>query len=294
MTQFKKLLFFISLLLLISSCIASEPSNAQTTYQFIDEPIDVVIPAVEKDQIMLQYCIEGIKRNCKNIRRVIVVSPIRLTNDAEWFNENDYPFSIADVALYLNKLDLNQTAMYLSDSRKRVGWYFQQLLKLYASYVIPGISSNVLVLDSDTVFFRMIDFINEEGGANFALGTEYHIPYFEHMQRLLPWLGRVYHDWSGISHHTLIQRPILDDLFNQVESYHQKEFWKAYCLCVDPAHLYLSGSAENEVYFNFAVRKTSQVNIRGLLWTNSGDLHFMQQHKDAGYDFVSYHAYMRG
>ena len=36
------------------------------------------------------------------------------------------------------------------------GWYFQQLLKLYAPLIIPDILENVLILDSDTVFFRKV------------------------------------------------------------------------------------------------------------------------------------------
>ena len=105
-------------------------------------------------------------------------------------------------------------------SERFFGWYYQQLLKLYALYAIPKISSNVLCLDSDTVFLNPVSFISEEGGSLFNPGYEYHKPYFEHIARFVPGLKKVYPKYSGISHHMLFQKPIMDDLFADVEKKH--------------------------------------------------------------------------
>ncbi len=40
----------------------------------------------------------------------------------------------------------------------------------------------------------------------------------------------------------LFQKEILDDLFDCVETFHQKEFWEAFCLCVAPDQLPYSGA----------------------------------------------------
>jgi len=281
---------FIPLIILFSLSL-----YANIPYTLTNEPIDVVIPTSAVDQETLSYCIEGVKKNCQNIRRIIVVSRQKMTNEAEWYDEADYPFSKYDVALYLKRMDPIGADRFMKSHNSRLGWYYQQLLKLYAPYVIPGISSNVLIVDSDTVFFRPTEFVNVEGGGNYAVSGEYNLPYFEHMARLLPTLRKVYHEYSGICHHMLFQKPILDDLFFQVESLHQQEFWKVFCLCVDPEYLREegSGASEYEIYFNFAFSTTDQVKIRPLHWTNSGDLNLMQNHIKDGYDFVSYHCYMR-
>ena len=55
--------------------------------------IDVVIPAHKKDVDTLELCIESIRKNVKNVRRVIVVSKEKLTEKAEFYCEEDFPFS---------------------------------------------------------------------------------------------------------------------------------------------------------------------------------------------------------
>lgn len=290
----KKLLRSLSIIyLLYAFNVHAVFDHSPIKYPLIDELIDVVIPTASKDEIMLNYCIEGVKKNCRKIRRIIVVSPHRITDEAEWYDEKEYPFSKFEVSLYLNQLDYDRAITFQNHPSSRLGWYYQQLLKLYSSFVIPGVSSNVLIVDADTVFFRPVEFINEEGGGNYAMGGEFHMPYFQHAGRLLPGLHRLDSCGSGIVHHMLFQKPILDDLFNQVESFHGKEFWKAFCLCVDPSQLFLAGASEYEIYFNFVFARTQQVKIRRLRWVNDGNVNAMQNHMDAGYDFIAYHAYMR-
>ncbi len=265
----------------------------KTTYPLVNERIDVVMPTAPKDVKTIDIAIEGIRKNCKNLGRIIVISSERLTDHAEWFDESQYPFSKFDVALYLNKMDKNRATKYLNKRHSRVGWYYAQLLKFYAGFVIPGISSNILIVDSDTVFLRPVEFMNEKGEGLYNPGTEYHKPYFVHMNKLLPGLRKVFPDLSGISHHLLMQKPILEDLFSQVESYHQVEFWKAFCRCVDPTYVGAAGAAEFEIYFNFAFDRTDQVHLRNLKWGNSSKLELLDQHRTQGYDYMSYHSYLR-
>lgn len=255
--------------------------------------IDVVILATKKDIATLNLCIAGIKENGRKIRRVIVVSDEKFTDKAEWFDEKMYPFSKFEVAYYLNGQDESSASQYMSKANSRVGWYYQQLLKLYAPFVIPGISSDVLILDSDTIFFRPVEFINKQGKALYNPGSENWPPYFIHANKLLPGLKKLYPEYSGISHHMLFQLPVLEDLFNQVEMLHQVDFWKAFCLCIDPQQLNDAGASEYEIYFNFVFAQSRQVSIRKLKWKNSGHLQSIPRHKKAGFDYVTYHSYMR-
>src|ERR1700733_3334651 len=118
-------------------------TSEEVFYPFTSDPIDVVIPSIEKDAMTLELCIAGIRKNCSSIRKVIVVSSKQLTHKAEWFDESRYPFSKKDVAFYLSKGVSQRTSSLLQQQDSRLGWYYQQLLKLYAPFVIPDISPNV-------------------------------------------------------------------------------------------------------------------------------------------------------
>lgn len=261
-------------------------------YSFTGEPIDVVIPSTEKDLDTLMRCIRAIRLNCQNIRRVIVISSRPLTRQAEWFDERNFPFSKQDVAYYLNSCDSQKTQEFISSSDSRTGWYLQQLFKLYALYVIPNLSSNVLLLDSDTIFLKTTRFTDSTGAGLYAIGSEFHRPYFNHMNRLIPGLNRVFPNYSGICHHMIIQRDVLDDLFRTVQNYHHTEFWKAFCLCVDQNDLHQSGASEYEIYFNFLFSRTNQAKIRNLKWKNVESIQKIDSYKKH-FDYVSCHSYLR-
>ena len=268
-----------------------EDQNASFPY------IDVVIPSIDKDLETLNLCIRGIKKYGSNVRRVIVVSSKKLTNEAEWFDEAYFPFDKYSVAYELNQRNLKNTEKYLSVKPSRVGWYFQQLLKLYAPFVIPDISPNVLILDSDTIFLKPVEFIDRYGRALYNTGIEYNLPYFEHFKRFLPSLSRLDPKVSGICHHMLFQRHFLEDLFDRVEALHEEELWAAFCKCVDPKQLPYSGASEYEIYFSFIFSNyPDQVRIRNLHWTNSPEVPrvtkaMLLDFQSRNLDYVSIHRY---
>lgn len=266
--------------------------SATHHYPLTDEPIDVVIPTTDKDLPTLERCIGGIKKFGKNIRRVIVVSKKRVTNNAEWFPEANYPFSLHDVAFAICQQDSTETEKFLNKKNSRGGWYLQQLLKLYAPFVIPEISSNVLVLDSDTIFLHPVTFLNEQNGALFNVGDEYNKEYFVHADKLTNGLVVKKHsNFSGITHHMLFQRPLLKDLITTVEEIHQEPFWQAFCHFVNKTKV--SGASEYEIYFNFALSQTDQVAIRPLKWKNVTSFRSLHKAKKKGFHYVSSHSWQR-
>ncbi len=262
-------------------------------FALYQEPIDVVIPCVDKDLLTLELCIEGIRNNGANIRRIIVVSPKKYTASAEWFDEKQFPFNKTDIALALFS-SKKKADSYLSSENNRTGWLFQQLIKLYAMQVIPNLSSNVLLLDADTIFLSPITFINEKRGAIFhpALDEGY-LPYLKHAKHLLPGFHSPHPEYSGVSHHMLIQKSILESLFNEVESRHKKPFWQVFCSFVNKKDIYLLGASEYEIYFNYALAKTDQVSIQELKWDNIADLYNLDKYKEQEYHYISAHDYLR-
>lgn len=254
-------------------------------------PIDVVICCHEKDKAIIKLCIQGVKNFVKGARRIIVISEKSYTTEAEWFDERKFPFSKRSIEKEFSLID----PLFKKDFNKikRVGWYFKQLMNFYAAFVIPNISTNILILDADTVFLQPVEFLDEDQTMLHVTGVENYKAYFEHMERLLPGLKRVIEEHSGISHHMLFQTPILKDLFHLVESHHKLEFWKAYCRCVEPKEIAFSGAADYEIYFNFVLMRCGQIKIRPLKWKNITEISLLNKYKKEKYDFISWHSYSR-
>jgi hypothetical protein len=256
---------------------------SKTIYPLSPDPIDVVIPCHPKDCKSLKLCIKAIRKYGINVRRIVVVSSKPLTEHAEWFDESNYPFDKADIL-----------AEIFQDGRTthpRIGWLYQQFLKLYAFLVIPDLSPNILILDADTIFLKVVQFMTMQGDPLFNVGKEHWEPYFSHAKRLLPDFYKVSPKLSGITHHMLFQKPILEDLFQQIENIHAVEPWKAIARCICPKDMELACFSEYELYFNFALLRTDQPQMRKLKWKNIKLLNEMKRYKKLGYDYVSCHVY---
>lgn len=251
--------------------------------------LDVVIPAHHKDLPTLNHAISAIKKHARpKVRRVIVVSKEKYTDQASFFDEAQFPFSIADVKKIVGG---------------NVGWYFQQLLKLYAPLVIPGISPNVLILDSDTVFFRKTDFFSKVGLPLYNLSKDKDIinnPFYQqsldHIKRILPELAprlvggleRI----SAVCHHMVFQRKVIEDLFKRIES-HGSKSEPAYEIFLKQA--VKAGSAcEYNLYFYFLnCFYPNQFAIRNLNYKNTKDFNLWKYQLRWKYHYCSFHSYMR-
>lgn len=266
---------------------------------------DVIIPCTEKDMETLQLSIRGIKRYGVGVERVFVVSKHDLTGDGSWFDEDRYPFTKRDVYLELIKGTLSDEIWEEKKESawehrnealwRRTGWYYQQLLKLYAPFVFEDLSSQYLVLDSDTIFLRKTEFIDEAGRILFNPGKENHVWYFVHGKKLLPGWGRVYPAHSGISHHMVFDREILQEMFDYAENTHHKPFWKAFLNLVSKKERGRSGASEYELFFNYCLMNhPEKCVIRKLKWANVKEISAIRAYRKMGYDYVSCHAYLRG
>ena len=211
-----------------------------------------------------------------------MVSSKPFTSNAEWFDEQNYPFNKLDVALEIfgNAAEANA---YCLDSNSRIGWIYQQLLKLYAPFVIPDIFSNVLILDADTIFLNPVSFLGSKAQGLYNYGFENCQPYFEFMSRLLPGLKKVFPFISGIS----------EDLFLAIQSQYSLGGWKALSRCIDHKYLYGSPLSEYEIYFNFVFTWSDQMLLRRLKWVNLNNIEVIPQYQKIGYHYVSCHSFLR-
>lgn len=268
-----------------------------SAFKFTFDPIDVVIPCHKKDLITLNLVIDGARRNVKNVRRIIVVSETRLTDQAEWFDESQFPFTKKAIAYEIFSGQPQRAEQFIkqkSDNKTQgVGWIFQQFLKLYSIFVIPDISDNVLIIDADTIFMQPITFQDPVTGAGlYNPGHEMHEPYFAHLKRVWPAFRKVF-KYSGISHHMLFQRSVMEQLFIELKAANaNEEPWRVFCHKIDLNWLGRSCMCvEYELYFNFVFAKSNDVKIRKLTWKNI-PFRFFKKFKNSKYHYLSCHAYL--
>jgi Family of unknown function (DUF6492) len=234
---------------------------------------DIVIPLGPNDIHSIHTMIQHTKKNIIGYRNIYLVSydPTIKIDGCITIDESIFPFNKQMMPIYEGKDD-------------RRGWYLQQLIKLYAGFVIETILDHYLVIDSDTFFLKPTTFFKDHKPL-YNFGDEYHIPYFEHMRKLHPSLTCMI-DVSGICHHMMFQKQIVGQLFKLVEEYHHEPFYISFLKHVNPKEL--SGASEYEIYFNYLHQyHNNTFLIRKLNWKNGKYDHH------SNYDYISHHWYMK-
>ena len=192
--------------------------------------------------------------------------------------ESAFPFSKNTVSVY-------------HGTNSRNGWYFQQLLKMYAWAYLDGLLDRYLVVDADTFFVNPTRFETTDGKCLYNFAREYNPPYFEHMARLSPIFTRTY-ELSGICHHMLFETGVVKEIIGQVEAAHKgKRFWEVFLECVDVGlrHGIGSGASEYELYFHYIMKtRLDEVEIRELVWDNVTE---WTPDKWVEHDYVAWHHY---
>ena len=241
---------------------------------------DAVVPYHDKDALILPYCLEGLRKNTRGLRKIYIVSKEEPEDveDFTWIPESSFPFSFKDIAKFIHS------------TNNRHGWYYQQLLKFYAFKVIPDLLPNFLVPDSDVVFLRPIEFFKGDK-ILFDYGGMYVPEYFVHMRKLLPKDFENTSKEAGTTDCMMYTKTVLQDLFERVEKAHECPMWEALLKCVEPERYNKSGMSEQEIYFQFALQQYSDVYELRLLEKAYGVNLNELTRKDV--DFLSFHAWLR-
>lgn len=218
----------------------------------MDKQIDIMIPSHKKDIDTLDLCIRSARETVEGLNEVYVVSKEKMTDNAIWVPETEFPFSMGDVCDIIGK-------------HWRTGWYYAGMIHMTSALVIPNIKENVLILDSDTMFLTPTKFLD---GNKTLFNVSYDTvdprnPYYEHMWKLIPDLTKQ-NEYSGIVHHMLMQRDILEEMFEMVEKIHNKPFWQAYIDVTNEHYETIDGDQTHEngpgkltsyeLYFNYMLK----------------------------------------
>jgi hypothetical protein len=158
---------------------------------------DIVIPLGPNEVSLIDEQIKHTKENIIGYRNIYIISfdsNIQVENCIT-IDEKLFQFKINDIASYF---------IEYNGKNNRNGWYFQQLLKLYAGFTIDGILDDYLVIDSDVFFKKKHSFI-KDGKYYFSTSNEFNVPYFKHMNKLHESFQKMHYK-SGISHHMIFNK----------------------------------------------------------------------------------------
>lgn len=260
----------------LKSILAASPSV---------DTVDVVISLGPKDLDIIPMTVQSLQEHCDGLHKIYIVSSqnsqIELPG-VVWIEETKFPFS---------KQGLN-TAIGIPE--ERCGWYLQQLIKLYAPTVIPDLQDHYLVWDADTILLRKTAFVCRNR-ALFSYSNQYHVPYFDHMKRLAPFLTKS-SPYSGVCNFMVLNRWSLKRLFFLVEHTNgEKPFWMCFMDAVSKDQYTLSGASEFEIYFHYMHKfEPEKFTLRPLECLDGcPDVTQLTKDQRAKYDIVSSHWYLR-
>jgi len=248
--------------------------------EHFSEEWDSVICIGPSDAALVKTLIPNVKERIAPRRIYVITLPTikeqhqtLFDESVHWIDEGSFPFSIQDIHDKFHQ-------------KQRSGWYLQQLLKLYAPIVLPDLLDQYVIVDADVRIHSDLRFF-KEGRIQFNVGTEYHVPYFEHMFRLLGMSKHGSH--SGICHMMPMKRHIVQAFMKEVEARHGTEFWKAFLDKVDAGHYGLSGASEYELLYNYTQEHFGdEMDIAPLRWQNTGS-----PFANTSFDYEAYHWYQR-
>jgi len=246
---------------------------------------DVLILSAEKDFNKVKFVYESLIINIKNIGNVYCVTNKKI----------DDKLKIDGIKYYFDDdvLDFD-FSKFKGNVLKRKGWYVQQYIKLFQNVT----SDKFLVVDSDIIFNKEIDII-ENGKPNFFFGRDqYNDAYFTFMKKMLN-LDRVY-DHSFINEIMFFDRNNIKHMLEYLEIDSYGFFDKSVEILNDMNHD--AGISEYELYGNYVTKyfpnSYNYKNINTLLggknsmWADNDILNYIDVHKKSDYDIISMHSWM--
>ncbi len=251
---------------------------------------DIVISVGPNDIDFVSTVIKHARKNIlhhRNIYLILATNGTKIENPIEGniyiIDETVFPFNVAQ---FLGK-------------NARNGWYFQQLIKLYAWKYIKDLSEYYLVLDADTLFLKPTEFFKFGKPLYNTTPRQNHIPYFTHMQKLHPSFTKQDPNLSAVTNHMIFHRKILKKIFQMVEKHHasggdsrrRKRFWELFLEFVEKDHILHAGASEYELYFNFIYLYLKDTFLlRELRYAETGRIPYSAENV---LDYITCHHYMR-
>lgn len=126
------------------------------------------------------------------------------------------------------------TNSFQKELQRKTGWYLQQLAKFYAGTVLK--LDDYVVLDADIVWHKDVPLIDRSLTAEripnlnrylYAYSTQVHPAYASTMRQLLDIEATPGKHMSGIVHHIVVVKEVMEGIRGKVEAKHGLPLWQA-------------------------------------------------------------------
>jgi len=220
--------------------------------------VKIIIPAIAKHKVIVMHSISRLSAQFPGAD-VLIVCP--QPKEYSWINWSNVTVEADDKYIPISKNDI--ASLLLAEKRYVVGWYYQQILK-YA-IVIASNSSDVLILDADTVLIKNFNYNDKV----FYTSKEKNAAYFEHFRRLFNINPKL--KASAITNFMWFNVDSLREMLYEIEARH-KDYWWLTILKIANA---IPGSgvfSEYETYANWIANKYGPVTEVPIHIFRRGDL----------------------
>lgn len=214
---------------------------------------DIIIPAKNSDINHLKLSIPYLQRNIKP-KSIIVITKLTDFQDCNWINQYKN-VELLDEDGITNGLTFKAVEKYFSNrfnNTTRVGWYFQQFIKMAYCYISHD--DSYLLWDADTIPLHPIEF-QVDGKYYLDVKDEFHEPYFHTLKSILSLNKEI--DKSFIAEHMIINKYYMQELIELImkkESLKGGLFFERILNAISDADMFPSGFSEYETYGTFINR----------------------------------------
>ena len=215
--------------------------------------VDLIIPSIPSDIDIFINNIDSLFSKLP-IKKLIIVGPEEI--------EKLIPFDSRIKVLCEDYIvDKHQIKKIFSSRTRgdncnaRMGWYLQQFIKMAYSRICEDMY--YLIWDSDTVPLKNVILFDKKDCPVFHVKTEYHKPYFEVINKLIPGLHKQI-EGSFIAEHMLVKTEYMLSLISTIESNKNIEgnsFEEKILRAIDIKDLCDCGFSEFETYGTFVQYK---------------------------------------
>ena len=234
---------------------------------------DLVIPAIEKDSYILLSNLRWIKKFIDYDRLIIIGDGSVKTaldvafGDIVYLNEEDV-IDKESVRLLMTELAAED-----DDCKARMGWYYQQFLKMQYARICE--KDYYLAWDSDTIPLHKVEMI-KDGKPIFDIKTEHNPVYFETIKNIFG-INRA-GKYSFISEHMLFSTVIMKEMLDSIENTYKSEktaFWEIILRAIPKGEVKYSGFSEFETYGTYCMNlHPGEYTLRRWHSTRNGGYYF--------------------
>ena len=227
---------------------------------------DAVVAVAKADVEIAKKSVVGLSLHSK-ARRIFVITGSSNFHHFDELKQRLPAMILVDEDTVIDGVSIAAVRSFFGDAperSKRVGWYFQQFLKMGMA-LSEEIADHYLIWDADTILLRPTDFIDETGRMLITVAQWEHQPYYRTLKRVLG-IGRIV-DFSFICEHQMVSRSIMSEMIDAIWARSPDSLSWVWAILskVAAEDLPKSGFSEYETYGNYAfLNHADKYRVRSL------------------------------